>query len=109
MKVTTGLAALEATLNAELHGWTCWAIMASNGREWSAMPDGAKSAVITRKASASDLYEAVRAYEHDLPSHLEDARQKLAAVAHNNVGRAEAAVLESLVEALEKLATKDNA
>jgi hypothetical protein len=104
-RVNKALAELEERARRGCPGWETWVIATHDKRLlWSARPDGAAVAVIAGEASAGDLVEAVAAYTLNLPARLEAARRELASVPHTNIGRDRAAVLSTLVAALEKLA-----
>ena len=95
----------QEQLNEALPGWRCWPIGTWDRRtEWSAMPHGARVAVIQGAASPAALITAVREFEADLPARIADVRGELAAQPDRGIGRDGAAVLVALFSALEALA-----
>ena len=97
------LADSERMLQAALPGWRCWSVSESGGHTtWHARPDGALGAVVNADSADALLLEA-RAYQAQLPRHIQEANERLAALADNPVGQDQAAVQTALIASLTAL------
>lgn len=87
---------------AYVNGWQMWSTP-NYGRSatWSAMPDGAKGAVV-HGADLMELERNVRKYMRHLDMHVAEARRKLDALPPDYTGERD--VQERLIDALARLA-----
>jgi hypothetical protein len=87
----------------EVRGWRVWSTGSyPRYHSWSAMPLGAKAAVLMGVPDLNCLEAKINDYEADIDWHVRKAREALDAMPAHCVG--ERAVQESLIDALANLA-----
>ena len=87
----------------DLEHWHIWSTptYGTSGESWSAMPDGAKGAVVFA-TSRAELERLIRKCMRHLDVHVAEARRKLDALPADYTGERE--VQERLIDALARLA-----
>jgi len=87
----------------ETRGWVVWSVDCyPSFTVWSAMPIGARVAVITDAPDLRTLEREINSYEQDLDAHVRDAREKLDALPADWASARE--VQEDLISAIANLA-----